>query len=458
MLQMSRAIVARVRALNEAPHIVSANDAILLPGPPNGDMWKIRMYRNGRGIHHVNVRVPGLATPKYSLRGVLDALGQFGVDIPEEDELDIADDDDLQELLEELEEEVGFEDAEGEEEVEVAANPLRHMAAFRITTIFRAYMMWKKRARVRRIEEEIARAIQSLNVARVQAEAAGARMEEISSSEAAYRIHHPDVIMNPPVTFIDFRTTSLNLPMTDLRNMISHESGFTRNIIDAHALKLVSTSALTTTAHKCGRSHSRLHGHGAIIIGDLPMHIDSFIACDLMGERTYVYADVHPDEAWMTVTSAQFGSEWAAQMSQMDRTDITFLTFFSDRHRRTTIGALAISRKLVRKASIFYPAVSIESIASRESNHGTGKKMIELARQLLFSDLPDVTFGLMFAQCVRIPFWGDRMDETREARSLIMQMEKLYPSYPFERRCLMRATWVTFYDDLPSPAPMNVVP
>lgn len=454
MLDMSRAIVARVRSLNAAPRIVSANDAILLPGPPNGELWRIRMYRNGRGIHHVNVKVPGLATPKYSLRGVLDALGHFGVELPEEDEAETANDDDLQELLEDLED-VHSSEAE---EVEATEDPLHHMAAYRITTIFRAYVMWKKRARVRRIEEEIARAIQALHDARVQAEAAGERVEVISSSEAAYQILHPNVVMNPSVTFYHFRTSSQNLPVTDPRNMLSQESGLTRSLIDARALELTGTFAVTTTAHRCGRSHLRQHGHGAIIVGDIPVHIRSLIACDLMGDRTYVYVDEEPDKAWMSVTTAQFGSEWATHMSHLDRTDVMFLTLYTDRHRRTAIGAMAITRKLVRKASIFYPAVAIESIASRESNHGTGKKMVELARKMLFSDLSSVTFGLMFAQCVRIPFWGDRMDETREARSLVMQMEMLYPSYTFERRCLMRATWVTLYDDMPSPAPPGVDP
>ena len=49
-------------------------------------------------------------------------------------------------------------------------------------------------------------------------------------------------------------------------------------------------------------------------------------------------------------------------------------------HARKILGAMAVSKKLVRLVSYFYPAVSIESIVASETESGVGKRMIELVR------------------------------------------------------------------------------
>ena len=454
MLEWARAILDCVRTLDATPRIVAASDAIILPGPPNGEPWRIRMYRNGRGKHHLNVKVPGLATPRYCVRGVINALIAFGVELP--DEMNYDDDDSLglQELLENDEDaEVEVEDAH----VEVTPpNPIAYMAGYRINVVIRAYLLWKRRAYVRRMENELARVTQDLYDARVEEDTAMERMTVIAMSEMAYRNLHPDVNLLPTVTFIsDLRMGSRMF--TNIQNMMTQVSGLTRNMIDARASELVRTFASTTLPHRCGRAHLRLGGHGAIVVGDLPLHLPPFIACELMGQRMYVSINEEPDDAWIAVTTSQFGEPWTAHMSNLGRTDVTFITLFTDIHRRNAVGAMAFSRKVARKASVFYPVVIIESIASREMNQGTGKKMFEFSRNILFSDTVGIHSGLIFAQCVRIPFWPDRMDETREAKSLIMQMEMLYQSYSFEPHTSMRSAWVTMYDDMPSPAPTHVV-
>lgn len=55
-------------------------------------------------------------------------------------------------------------------------------------------------------------------------------------------------------------------------------------------------------------------------------------------------------------------------------------------------------------------------------------------------------------QCLKVDFWDYRLDETALAKTLIFQMDILYPSYTFETLCSMRAGMIVNEDrGVPSP-------
>ena len=454
MTDMACAIMRRIRALNYAPRHISSHDAILMPGPPNGDMWRIRMYRNGRGVFHINVKIPGSVIPKYSEGAVLEALREFGINVPEEvgEDPPLTDDEEDMEGEEMIQDQVAEEQMIEDEMTEVVA-PLLHRAAYRIQVTYRAYLMWKNCAHMRRLEAERDRIQREMETAQKLSEVRLARLYTIAHMENAFQNNHPGVVLLPVVRHVHGRTLPIfDAPTNDFMEIMINPSDLDRGTVNTHAETLVRTCASNIPRHKYGRAHLHLYDHAPLIIGDLPILSSTFISCDLLGVKTYISLANTPSEEWLRVTSMKLDVSWANHMRTNSRTDITFVTVYADMHARKILGAMAVSKKLVRLVSYFYPAVSIESIVASETESGVGKRMIELVRMILFSDVVGISFGLMFGQCVRIPFWGDRMDQTREAQSLVLQMTMIYESYTLERNCLARSAWITKFDDMPSPA------
>lgn len=53
---------------------------------------------------------------------------------------------------------------------------------------------------------------------------------------------------------------------------------------------------------------------------------------------------------------------------------------------------------------------------------------------------------------MKVDFWEFRLDETVAAKTLVFQMDMLYPSYTFETNCTCRARLFTNEDrNTPSP-------
>ena len=73
--------------------------------------------------------------------------------------------------------------------------------------------------------------------------------------------------------------------------------------------------------------------------------------------------------------------------------------------RDAFLGGIICLRLQVNIGGTNIPAIEILSIVSSSKNKGCGKYMFDFCKAMLFSPDEDAPYGIIFAQCVDIPFW-----------------------------------------------------
>lgn len=100
------------------------------------------------------------------------------------------------------------------------------------------------------------------------------------------------------------------------------------------------------------------------------------------------------------------------------------------------IGGVVLSKMYGYERGKPVALLTIQSIASSTSRCGTGTIVLDVCEQVLFADLPkECATGYIFAQCVKVGFWQDRLDGTRLAKALVYQMALITDKYPVYKHC-----------------------
>ena len=136
----------------------------------------------------------------------------------------------------------------------------------------------------------------------------------------------------------------------------------------------------------------------------------------------------------------RFRGAWADHVRVIAQArDLRAYDFFADARTKTYCGSVVVSKYLARQKGAVLPVLSIESIAVPQSQTGKGSRIYDFCENLLFSDAPRATKGIIFAQCLLNSFWELRLDASAMAQCLVFQMYMLHESYEFEDKCTMRS-------------------
>lgn len=139
----------------------------------------------------------------------------------------------------------------------------------------------------------------------------------------------------------------------------------------------------------------------------------------------------------------RFNETWKLHCANLlldDSRDMKVFDVFSDKYFKKYEGSTILSKFLGRKFGQYSPMIHIDSFVSKVKGGGYGHIMFEMVKSLLFDYTNRVPKGVVFAQCLPVPFWEDRLFSNAYARALILQMNCIDSNYIFEIGCDARSS------------------
>ena len=449
MQALAQAVVSAVTDLKHRPRYAMGEAALRIDGP--GGMWKVKMHQNGQRVWTLSVIHPhrGPSHPLYSLKSVLTAMhDDFGVDTAQlvtvyTDAGAGAGANDGAVLLD-MDEEVSV----GEDVV--MESPLRTLAAVVIQSAVRV----RNAVRAMRARAVLRAQIRDLEHRLVMQETTlQTGLPAVKNTLAAQhdlRTAYPECMLLLPMTRLSepFYTSAAS-PVSHLMRLMYNVIMTTREEYSMNAQNLITSIAGTAryeTKHefKCSRAIQKTF-HYPILIGSVPLLPPGLYKTPRrLGDGASMYvrcSDIGTiSQEHYALLCLRFRGAWADHVRVIAQArDLRAYDFFSDARTTTYCGSVVVSKYIARQKGAVLPVLSIESIVVPQSQTGKGSRIYDFCENLLFSDAPRATKGIIFAQCLANSFWELRLDASAMAQCLVFQMYMLYDSYEFEDKCTMRS-------------------
>ena len=329
--------------------------------------------------------------------------------------------------------EMDGEESEGLEDKDQARQKL---AALLIQRVVRMHASLQNQRRLKELRESIAKLEKSSRAQRMA-------QTHVCDQETRLRAAHEDLL----VAKVTDGLWTVDEP-TSLLSLLTHETHLTRTTLCVHATNAMRHHPETSLEYVCAKGVTR-EKHHPIVLGVLPLP-KGMRRVSLLGETFFVKAETYVTPKHHATLLKEFKDKWAKHVQKILRNrPMVAYDLFKDAGRTTYLGSIVVSKFLTRHHRILTPVVSIESIVSVKKKKGHGTFMFDLVKQLLYTDA-HVHEGIVFAQCLPIPFWNHLLDVSTMARTLVFQMSLLYSSYKMEEDCIMRAKHFFQYDDASS--------
>ena len=261
--------------------------------------------------------------------------------------------------------------------------------------------------------------------------------------ETAFLADHPSIV------FAVVPTSFTTVP-GPLRVMPAQETGLTRAAVIELANEYVHGHPVGSMPSVLGKAVVREPHHFPLLLGPLSPPPDGLYRHG----TCYARVSRAVSGAHGGLLSRKFGKAWRAHIQSMltIRPNMAIIDVTADRNEKKYLGSVVVAKMLARAHGVLSPALSIESIVAVVENDGTGGKIMEMCRDLLWADtLPTVRRGFMYAQCLNVGFWVSTLELTNAARALALQTHIAYPSYYLDKDCHVRGGIVERYPDTPSP-------
>lgn len=452
-IEKAHEVLRVARDVRNAQETVTGEHAVMVDGP--GGVWKVKMYKNGRGYLHLNVTPPGIQSLLYSIdsieRTLVEHFGipgsQFGIELgPNPMEVD-----NVPGVVE------GAEDHIHEDNVR---RILENRCARRIQSVIRARYIHVIQTLERDIRFNLFRLQDDLNrvvsVRQVQITA----FAKASHAETLYAEQNPKINIITRMPLYINNIPSSGTPVNNLLGLMCSPTGLERDAVIAYADTLMAHNGKNTNPYKCAKA-IKYETHYPLIIGALPLPPIGVFSWKMYitDNKTYVRCSntLHDNHAGLLI--ATFGPKWVDHVREVvNLPRIRVFDYYKDSNMTDYIGSIILSKQLLRSRGNVFPALHIESFNTVNKGIGSGTLIMNFCKSLLLSDCTSITRGIIFAQCLKIDFWDYRMNETNYAKALVIQMEMLFNEYSFEKLCTMRMCFVENDDDtLPSPAKKQIL-
>lgn len=418
-LEGARALVARVRTLTDSRETKIGNDIVRCVGP--GGTWSLRSGLGPRGSLQYCFRPPSNSKYDtcYSLNGLIKHLEGFFREIePTYGAHDLAAEPDSLDPIELLD----MLSTPSTPEAVVAPMQQLSQEALRAAAIiaarFRSYTL-RKMLRNKRVLE-------------MSLDTVTAALPSVFQGVVAAVQHE---IKTQPTRPLD----TISEPMLLFKDVATSHHEISQSALLEEASRLMSF-APSSVQYAYGKGILKM-GTIPVIVFDLPLpNRTRFVT--LLTKRVKI---VHTNELSLrhqALLLEKFHRDWHAHIQTAQKVRVFGIyDFFST---GTYIGSLIVSKFAVKQGSMMYPVVHVESIASvGNGGDGRGSVMLEFCKQLIFTDVADVTYGIIVAQCVKSSsFWKYVVTESNEARAIVVQLSMLHDTYFLANGCSPRSCTV----------------
>lgn len=446
---LARVVLHEAKRMVRENELVTGDRAVVLDGP--GGVWKLKMYKNGRGSMNLNVCAPRFEKPLYSIQAIREALVHtFRIS---EDVLDSPDD--LPDVAEE-------EHDPPQEGTCPAAqdsydSPLWLCAVVRVQTAYRAHRFRRNVRRMTQLRREFVSIQAEMTSKAHTMTTLCAVVTASAASEGRLREQHPLVVLLTKYPVVSTTLSSVDVPVMNLLSIMTHPTGIERSAVLAYADDLMKQSPPKSVAFRASKA-VYMAPHFPLIIGSLPLPVPHVFEYTTGSRRAFVRCSRIITPEHTTLLTHTFGRKWLDYCKAIVHSrDVRTFDLFSDRALQQYRCSILVSKHLVRVRGSVKPAVHIESMASSQRRCGNGTLMMNLCKTLAFSDGVDIPSGFLFAQCLKIDFWEYRLHEDPRAQAMILQMHKLYDEYGLESHCVMKMTEL-FNEEDSAPSPAKKLP
>jgi hypothetical protein len=224
---------------------------------------------------------------------------------------------------------------------------------------------------------------------------------------------------------------------------LTEETGVTRETLVESATAILERHAPDTFEVPFAKAVLRTT-HAPLLVGCLPLPRPSEESVVILDDGSRLIFSHTPEISprHMACLATEFREPFPSHLQEIVRQrPVHVYDLFAKRADASSyLGSVCLERFLVRSRGRIMPAVSVESIVTKEAARGHGTRIFEFVRQVLFFNcVSAIESGIVFAQCLEQPFWNSLLDVTADARCLVFQMQFLYASYDFEEACIARS-------------------